>query len=143
MESHFRKLENMYHNHPMNGFIKARISISDRKATLEIPIREDFFHAAGAVHGSIYFKALDDAGFFAANSIVRDCFVLTTSFNTYLTAPVVSGKIRAEGELVYSSGKQFIAEAILYNEDDEQIGRGSGMYIKSKINLTEEMGYKL
>lgn len=127
----------------MNGFIKARISISDRKATLEIPIREDFFHAAGAVHGSIYFKALDDAGFFAANSIVRDCFVLTTSFNTYLTAPVVSGKIRAEGELVYSSGKQFIAEAILYNEDDEQIGRGSGMYIKSKINLTEEMGYKL
>ena len=36
------------------------------------------FHAAGAGHGTIYFKMLDDAAFYAANSMVEEQFVLTT-----------------------------------------------------------------
>ena len=31
-------------------------------------VRPDFFHAAGAVHGSVYFKLLDDAAYFDALS---------------------------------------------------------------------------
>jgi acyl-coenzyme A thioesterase PaaI-like protein len=34
-------------------------------------------HSIHAVHGSVYFKALDDAAFFAVNSLVEDVFVLT------------------------------------------------------------------
>jgi hypothetical protein len=36
-------------------------------------VRPDFFHAAHAVHGSVYFKALDDAAFFAVASLVQEC----------------------------------------------------------------------
>ncbi len=44
-------------------------------------------HAGGAVHGANYFKAMDDAAFFAANSLVDDVFVLTVSFNVYFLRP--------------------------------------------------------
>ena len=69
---HYRKLENMYHNHPLNEFYEAKMTISDRSAVITIPIDPKLFHAAGATHGSVYFKALDDAAYFAVNSIVDD-----------------------------------------------------------------------
>jgi hypothetical protein len=52
-----------------------------RKGVAEviIQVRPDFFHAAGAVRGSVYFKAMDDAAFFAVNSLVKDVFVLTVA----------------------------------------------------------------
>jgi hypothetical protein len=31
---------------------------------------------------------------------------------------------------------------VLYNEQDEEIARGSGMFVKSKIRLSPEMGYR-
>ena len=36
------------------------------------------FHTAGAAHGTLFFKMLDDAAFYAANSLVTDRFLLTT-----------------------------------------------------------------
>jgi acyl-coenzyme A thioesterase PaaI-like protein len=68
-----------------------------------IPVRPEFFHAAHAVHGSVYFKALDDAAFFAVNSLVTDVFVLTASYNLYLTRPVTEGALRAVGRVVHRS----------------------------------------
>ena len=118
------------------------MTVADRSAVITIPIGPKFFHAAGATHGSVYFKALDDAAFFAANSIVDDVFVLTTSFNIYLTQPITDGIMRAEGKLSYVNKSQLIGEAVLFDSNDEEIARGSGMYIKSKIKLTPEIGYQ-
>ncbi len=42
---------------------------------------ESYSYSAGAAHGTIYFKMLDDAAFYAANSMVSEHFVLTTQFN--------------------------------------------------------------
>ena len=92
----------------MNEFIKASIKISEKHAEVTIPIREDFYHAAKAVHGSIYFKALDDATFFASNSVVEGVLVLTTNFNIYITRPVISGNITAVANLVYQNRSQLI-----------------------------------
>ena len=36
-----------------------------------MPIKKDYFHALEAIHGSVYFKILDDAAFFAAQSVVK------------------------------------------------------------------------
>ncbi|MCO6491386.1 MAG: PaaI family thioesterase [Phaeodactylibacter sp.] len=55
--------------------------ISEGEAEIGMRISDKYFHALGAIHGSVYFKLLDDAAFFAVSSIVRDVFVLTTSFN--------------------------------------------------------------
>ena len=139
---HYQKLRNMYENHPLNKFYGAEISISDKKATVSLLIQDKFFHAASAVHGSVYWKLLDDSAFFASNSIVYDVFVLTASYTIYLLAPISSGSLRAEGKILSSTRSQIIAESILFNDEEKQIARGSGVYIKSKLNLSPEMGYE-
>ena len=99
-DQHFIALENMYLAAPISELYHPSIEISDSEATIEIEVSERFFHSAGGLHGSVYFKMLDDAAFFAANSLEREVFVLTTSFTTYLTRPVSSGTLRSVGRVV-------------------------------------------
>ena len=141
---HFRKLERMYLSAPVNNQIYngITITISDQKAELTLKIDEKFFHAANAIHGSVYFKMLDDAAFFAVNSIIKDVFVYTVSFNIQLLRPVSSGLLTSTGELKFKSSNLFIADSILLDENKKLVGRGSGNFMKSKIELTQEIGYK-
>ena len=67
-EEHYRKLERMYLAAPTNEYFRPAIAVDEGNAKIEIEVRRDFFHAADAVHGAVYFKALDDAAFFAASS---------------------------------------------------------------------------
>ena len=143
-EIHFRKLERMYLSAPVNNLLYNGITIiiSDQKAELTLRIEEKFFHAANAIHGSVYFKMLDDAAFFAVNSVVEDVFVYTVSFNVQLLRPVASGMIKSIGELKFKSSNLFIADSTLLDENNKLVGRGSGNFMKSKIELTQEIGYK-
>jgi uncharacterized protein (TIGR00369 family) len=143
-EIHFRKLERMYLSAPLNNHLYngITITISEQKAELTLKIDEKFFHAAKAIHGSVYFKMLDDAAFFAVNSIVKDFFVYTVSFNVQLLRPVSSGIIKSIGELKFKSSNLFIADSTLLDENNKLVGRGSGNFMKSKIELTQEIGYK-
>ena len=117
-------------------------SISNETAEIGLTINDDYFHALGAIHGSVYFKLLDDAAFFAVNSIVTDAFVLTTSFNMNITRPISSGTIKAIGKVKFKSRNLFVAEATLYNETGKVIALGTGNFTKSKIALSEDIGYK-
>lgn len=141
-DPHFSALEAMYHSAPLNSFYPPDIDIRDEACTIEINVKQDYFHAAGAVHGSVYFKLLDDAAFFAANSLEREVFVLTTSFTTYITRPVSSGVMRAEGRIVNKNKSQFIAEAVLYDSEDREIARGNGIFVRSKVQLMDVPGYR-
>ena len=140
-DPHFVALENLYLAAPISDLYHPSVEISDSEATIEIEVTKQFFHSAGALHGSVYFKLLDDAAFFAANSLERDVFVLTTSFTTYLTRPVSSGSIRSVGRVVNRNRSQFIAEAVLSDSDGNEIGRGNGIFVRSKILLSETPGY--
>lgn len=140
MCDHYRKLERMYLSAPVNRIYSPKIQIDEGRAVVEIEVGEQFFHAANAVHGAVYFKALDDSAFFAANSLVTDTFVLTVSFNVYFTRPVSEGTLRAEGRVVSRSKSLVIAEAVLFNGDVE-VARGSGSFVPSKIELSEKLGY--
>jgi uncharacterized protein (TIGR00369 family) len=140
-DEHYRKLERMYASAPINEYFRPALTVSDGAAEVLIPIRPDFFHAAKAVHGSVYFKALDDAAFFAVNSLVPDVFVLTVTYNIYLTRPVSEGTLRANGRVVNRSRQLFIAEAELVDDRGRPVGRGSGSFMKSTIALSEDVGY--
>jgi uncharacterized protein (TIGR00369 family) len=141
---HFRKLENMYLQANVNTqiFDRTNASISDGKAEIELTVSEKYFHALGAMHGAVYFKLLDDAAFFAVNSVVKDVCVLTTSFNLNFIRPVNSGRIKAIGKIKFQSSALFVAEATLYNERGKEVAFGTGNFAKSKIKLSEEIGYK-
>ncbi len=142
-DTHYLALENMYLAAPINAIYQPRINVLDGQSEIEIDLNESYFHAAGSVHGSVYFKMLDDSAFFAANSLEKEVFVLTTTFTTYLTRPVSSGIIRAVGKVVNKNRTQFIAESIAYNLEGKEIARGSGIFVRSQSKLTAELGYKL
>ena len=141
---HYRKLERMYLNANFNREIyqTTTINIEEEKATIQLTIEQKYFHALGAIHGSVYFKLLDDAAFFTVNSIVKDVFVLTTNFNVNLIRPVSEGTITARGRMKFKSKNLFIAESSLVNEQGKEIAFGTGHFAKSKVFLTEEIGYK-
>ena len=142
-DEHYRKLQMMYLSAPVNTEIYKGITlcVSDEKAEITLPIDNRYFHAAQAVHGSVYFKLLDDAAFFAVNSVVTDVFVYTVSFNTQLLRPIKHGMVKAVGEVKFKSSELFVADAILYDEKRRIVGRGSGNFMKSKIALSAEIGY--
>ena len=141
-EDHYRKLERMYASAPVNKYYAPTMQVSEGGAEVTIPVRPDFFHAAGAVHGLVYFKALDDAAFFAANSLVDDSFMLTASFNLYLTRPISEGEMKATGRVVHRSRRFFVAESVLVDSDGQEIARGSGTFMPTTIPLSPEVGYE-
>ena len=140
-EAHFRKLENMMHSAPFVKLTGARAQVGDGEARISLEVRPEFFHAAGAMHGALYFLLLDNAAFFAVNSLVEDVFVLTSSFTTYLTRPVASGTLQATGTVVNRGRTQFIAEAVLRDAAGREAGRANGVFVRSAIALGPEIGY--
>ena len=44
---------------------------------------------------------------------------------------------------MYRNNSQFIAEAVLYYSEGNQIGRGSGVFVRSKLPLSGTRGYAI
>ena len=99
---------------------------------------EKVYHAAGAAHGTIYFKMLDDAGFYAANTFVSDRFLLYV-IQPHFTKPVRSGRSSPRGA-GSAGGSGFRCRLRLVDEEDE-IGRGTGTFMRSHIPLSSLPGY--
>lgn len=139
---HFRALERLYAAAPVNALFESQLEITGPGLSrLVFEITERSFHAAGAAHGTIYFKMLDDAAFYAANTLVSDRFLLTTSFNLHFTKPVRQGKVVAEGKWVSGKRRVFVAESRLIDEEGDEIGRGTGTFMRSHIALSGLPGY--
>ncbi|HUR81948.1 MAG TPA: PaaI family thioesterase [Thermoanaerobaculia bacterium] len=140
-DEHWRKLERLYRGAPVNQYWEPRISIADRSCEIVIPIREDFFHPAGAAHGVTYFKALDDAAFFAANSVEEEFLLLTASFQVMFIRPISSGELRAQGTVVEATRTMVFAESVARDSAGREVGRGSGVFAVSRIRLGPDIGY--
>ncbi len=140
-ENHYRALEKMYLAAPINEIFKPQIRVSNERAEIEMNVDRALFHSGGAVHGSVYFKMLDDAAFFAASSIVPDYFVLTKMFTTYLTRPISSGRMKSVGRVVNKTKGQIAAESIVYDDQEKEIGRGNGIFVRCKIPWVDALGY--
>ncbi len=138
---HYRKLERMYVTAPVSRWFGVSITIEDGQAEVRLPVRPEFLHAAHAVHGSVYFRVLDDAAFFAVNSRVRDVFVLTVSFTVHFARPVSEGELRAVGRVLHGGGRLFLAESDLLDADGQLLGHGSGVFSRSSIALEPSVGY--
>jgi uncharacterized protein (TIGR00369 family) len=141
VKAHYLALQHMYLSAPINGYYEPEIEIGEGRSEIIIAVRPEYFHAAGAVHGAVYFKLLDDAAYFAANSLLDDVFLLTVSFNIYFTRPISTGQMRSVGRVVFRSRRLFIAEAVLFDSADHEIGRGSGTFVRSQIALSSVPGY--
>lgn len=141
--AHFRALEALYAAAPINHLFESRLEIPEAGVSrIRFTIDRRHFHAAGAAHGTSYFKMLDDAAFYAANSLVTDRFLLTTQFSLLFTRPLGEGPVVAEGRWVSGQRRVFVAEARLVASDGEEVARGTGTFMRSRIALATLPGYR-
>jgi len=140
---HFAALEALYASAPVNALFESKLTITgEGRSRIDFVVDERFHHAAQAAHGTIYFKMLDDAAFYAANSLVTDRFLLTTAFNLLFTKPIRKGPVVAEGRWISGRRRVFVAEARLIDEEGDEIGRGTGTFMRSRIALSSLPGYR-
>lgn len=135
--SHYRKLESIYLNAPVNRdfFPKTTIEIGDSTAVLTMEVTPDLFHAGQSLHGSIYFRLLDDAAYFACASNVTDFFLYTTQFNIQLVRPAKAGIIRSEGHVKVNGRNLFVAESKLTDAKGRLLAFGTGNFMRSHVKL--------
>ncbi len=139
---HHRALEGLYRSAPVNALFDSRLAIEgEGHARIIFRVTPAAYHAAGAAHGTIYFKMLDDAAFYAANTMVTDRFLLTTSFNLHFTKPVREGEVVAEGRWISGRRRVLVAESRLVDSAGDEIGRGTGTFMRSRIALSSLPGY--
>ena len=139
---HYRALERLYVAAPVNRLFASRLEIvGEGRSRLTFTVEPEVFHAAGAAHGTIYFKMLDDAAFYAANTLVTDRFLLTTSFNLHFTKPVRRGEVVAEGRWISGRKRVLVGESRLIDAEGDEIGRGTGTFMRSRIPLSSLPGY--
>ena len=140
--AHHRALERLYAQAPINRLFDSRLEIvAPGVARIHFRLDERHFHAAGAAHGTSYFKMLDDAAFYAANSLVSDRFLLTTAFNLHLTRPLRAGDVVAEGRWISGRRRVFVADARLVDASGDEAARGTGTFMRSQIALAGLPGY--
>ncbi len=139
---HYRALEGLYAAAPINQKFASRLTVTGAgRAEIHFTITPDLYHAGGAAHGTSYFKMLDDAAFYAANTLVTDRFLLTTAFSLHFSRPIREGDAVAEGRWISGRRRVLIAEARLLNAQGDEIARGTGTFMRSHIPLSGLAGY--
>ena len=142
-EAHLRSLEALYDSAPVNRLFESSLVLPEAgRSEISFIVSPDAFHAAGAAHGTLYFKMLDDAAFYAANRLVSDRFLLTTAFNLHFTKPLRVGRARAEGRWISGRRRVFVAEARIVDESGDECARGTGTFLRSHIALSGLDGYR-
>lgn len=141
-EEHYQRLERLYHRAKVQElFNGSSISVNHSRAEITLPVQEKYFHGANAIHGAVYFKLLDDAAYFAVASVVRDVFIVTSSFQLNLIRPVASGTLKAVGSLRSQGKNLYVAEATLYNERGKEVAFGTGQFMRTTQPLEQLPDY--
>ena len=143
LDAHLRALESLYKSAPINAVFRSTLTLAEAgRSVIAFTVASDAFHAAGAAHGTLYFKMLDDAAFYAANALVSDRFLLTTAFNLHFTKAMKHGEARAEGRWISGRRRVFVAEARIVDSSGEECARGTGTFLRSHIALSSLAGYR-
>jgi uncharacterized protein (TIGR00369 family) len=142
-QAHFNALVSLYGEAPINRLFRSTLKIPEPGvARIHFEVDPEAFHAAGAAHGTLYFKMMDDAAFYACNSLVSDRFLLTTAFNLVFTRPLKTGPAIAEGRWISGKRRVFVGEARIVLPDGEEVARGTGTFMRSHIALSGLDGYR-
>jgi uncharacterized protein (TIGR00369 family) len=117
------------------------MTVSEGKSIISLELDPKYHMGLGLTHGSVYFRLLDDACFYACMSLEPEFHLLTGRFQIEFLKPVIKGKITATGIMRHQLKRVFFADATLLNEEGEIIAIGSGQFMRSKIKLSTVEGY--
>lgn len=142
-ESHYRNLETLFQSAPLNqGIFKGSdLEVEFERATLRLAIGNQYFHAAEAMHGAIYFKLLDDSAYFAAASIENTYFLLTKSYTIHFRRPVMEDTLTAIGKVIEVNEREILATSEIYNSAGKLVANGEGVFVRSTKRLQALDGF--
>jgi uncharacterized protein (TIGR00369 family) len=140
-ETHHRRLENAYHAAVIHERIPMRLEVRDGAARVHFTATTDFHHAARSTHGSLCFKMLDDAAFFAVASREAERFWPTARFEVEFLRPVGTGPLVAEGRIVEMDRRRAEAAAEVRDEDGTVVARGSGTFARGRARWADADSY--
>lgn len=143
-QAHLQRLIHLFDTAPIQQtYSGLQMQLEAGKCRILYPVSPAFFHGALAMHGSVYFKLLDDAAYFAAATLAPDYFLLTTRFEIRLLRPVVDGELTATGTLDAENDRGFSASAEIRDNNNKLIATGTGQFVKSQIEWKNLSGYTL
>lgn len=131
---HWRALEHMYLAAPINELYPPTIEISEGSSCISIAVDPQHFHVMGSLHGSVYFKLLDDSCTFAVASMNQDQAIFTATFNCSIKVPVSKGRIKATAAITEVSGKKVYAESTMTDDQGRIVATGSGLFMPAPFN---------
>lgn len=141
MNEHFIRLERLYRSAPIHElFEEFEFSLGTGTCEIQTSVGEGLFHGAGSLHGSIYFKLMDDSAYFAAMTVEKEYFIVTTQASIQLLRPVIAGDIIAKSRLIAQKEKEYTAEAELWSRN-KLVGKGQFEFRRSKKALSEIEAY--
>ncbi len=104
--------------------------LSEEKAILALPLRQDFLQGAGVVGGGILATLADEAmGHVVAANLNNNQTAATIEMNVRYLESVVSGNIRAEASLVKKGRSIISLESDIVNEAGELVAKASGSFL--------------
>ena len=134
-------MERAYDGARIHDLVPMRLEVGDGVAHIRFTATSDFHHAARSLHGSLCFKMLDDAAFFAVASNQPDRFWPTARFDVEFLRPVTDGDLVAQGRVVESDGKRASATAEIRDSSGALVARGSGTFARGRVRWSDAEGY--
>jgi hypothetical protein len=142
--THFETLVAMYDRAPINKMVPAVFTHPRRRARGNRDDRpRGFLPRRWRDSRSGLLQSAGRRDIFAAQSLVTDCFLVTSSFQLYFLRPVSEGQLLARGQVVSRSKRLYLVEGVLLDSRGKEVARGSGTFMPSSIQLGPELGYEL
>ena len=139
---HYTFLAEVFQAAPINQriFSGSELRLAEGSAEYRLAVKEDFFHAAMAMHGAVYFKMLDDAAYFAAATLEQEYFIVTKSYEIHFVRPVTEGQLTARGTVIEAREGEWLAQSEIINEHGKVVGKGQGLFVRSRQRFSDIQG---
>lgn len=131
MSDHLERLKRQYVEAPLHQPYSPDVRVSEGRARVTLHVSPQHFHPRDSADASVVFKALHDAAFLAASSLMPGGALLTTRFSMEVSDQVWAEEITALGQVVSSGTRTLTTDVRLFNAADEEVATGEGTFSHS------------
>ena len=135
---HLEQLQSRYLAAPINQPFQPDLRVSEGSARVTLRVGPQLLFPRDSADTSVIYKALHDAAFLAASSLVPGGALLTVRFVLDVHTAVWQEEITALGRVCSHAASLFAAEARLYNAGDEEVAFGEGQFSRSNVELEQK-----
>lgn len=120
-------------NSPFHNLFKIRVESNDeQQAICSMPLREDYFHAGGVLHGSVTYALADTVVsilLLGRLGLERKVFTIEGKLNYLASVPMgTQGEISAQARLIHLGKSTAVVDTDVFNEAGRMLCHGLFTY---------------